>query len=100
MADGSLPPAEARRTFLITAQAQTDILMRVLAPFAVQSARIVAAELAERGERVTLRIEVAGLCPTRADTLCERLRGMPAVIEVGQLWRAGRSAAVGAQTFL
>lgn len=100
MADGSLAPAEDRRTFLITAQAETDILMRVLAPFAVQSARIVAADLAERGGQVTMRIEVMGLCPIRADTLADRLRGMPAVVEVGQVWRAGRSVAVGTHTIL
>lgn len=99
MADGSFA-FEDRRTFLITAEAETDILIRVLAPFAVQAARIVAADLAERGARVAIRIEVTGLDPQRADTLAERLRGMPAVVEVGQVWRAGRSVAVGIQTFL
>lgn len=94
MADGwTAPPDEARRTFLLVVEAGTDTLLRVLAPFAVQGARIVAAELLEQGARTTIRIEVAGLAMARAEHLAERLRAMPAVRSVGLGWRAGQSAA-------
>jgi hypothetical protein len=100
MADGALPFAPGRRAFLITARPEIDVLARVLAPFAVQHARIVAAELCDQGGRIEIRLDVTGLDPTRADTLAERLRAMPSVIEVGQVWRPVRSAAGGFQTFL
>jgi hypothetical protein len=100
MADGALPFEPARRTFLIAARPEIDVLARVLAPFAVQAARIVAAELRDQGGRIEIRLEVAGLEPARADTLSERLRAMPSIIEVGQVWRAVQSVAGACQTFL
>jgi hypothetical protein len=100
MADGALPFEPARRTFLITARPEIDVLARVLAPFAVQRARILAAELCDHGGRIEIRLDVAGLDPTRADTLAERLRAMPSVIDVGQVWRPVQSVAGAYQTFL
>lgn len=89
-----------RRIFLIEARDASDVLQRVLAPFAVQGVRIAAADLTERGGKVAIRVEVADMTAVRADTLVQRLRGMPVVLGVGMVWRAGRSVAGASQTFL
>lgn len=88
MADGSRFAAPHRRTFLIEARPQADILLRVLGPFAVQGAQIVQLEAAQDAGRTTIRIEAAGLGAELAGLLVERLRAMPAVIGVGLGWRA------------
>lgn len=87
MADGSLVPAE-RRTFLIEALPQADILLRVLGPFAVQGARVLVMESEQRAERTSIRIEVGGMDAGTAAHLVDRLRGIPAVRAVGVGWRA------------
>lgn len=89
MADGSRHPAAGvRRTFLVIARGEGDILLRVLAPFAVQGSPIVAAELTARAGQAAIRIEVAGMAMERAEHLAERLRAIPAVTSVGLGWRA------------
>lgn len=97
---GGCGPSEERRVFLIEALETCDVLQRVLAPFAVQGVRIAAADLTQCGGRAVIRIEVANMAAGRAETLAERLRGMPAILGVGMVWRAGRSVAEGSQTFL
>lgn len=89
MADGSFSPGlGGRRTFLVTGQDEADLLLRVLAPFAVQGARIVAANLTVEAGQAAIRIEVAGMDMGRAQHLAERLRAMPAVAGVGLGWKA------------
>lgn len=88
MADGSRLAAPPRRTFLIEARPQADILVRVLGPFAVQGAQIVLMEAAQDAGRTTIRIEAAGIGAELAEHLVERLRAMPAVVGVGLGWRA------------
>jgi hypothetical protein len=92
MADGFVSASEPRRTFLVQAQPELDILLRVLSPFAVQGAQIVAAEMVGHGPRVAIRVEVRGLPLARAELLCERLRAMPSVLGVGLGWRAEAQA--------
>jgi hypothetical protein len=89
MADGcSRPAAEVRHTFLVQAHAEIDVLVRVLGPFTVQGARIVAADLTEREGQVAIRIEVMGMPAGRAEHLTARLRALPAVLAVGLGWRS------------
>jgi len=88
VADGSNLAALRRRTFLIEARPQADILLRVLGPFAVQGAQIVLMEAAQDAGRTSIRIEAAGIGTELAEHLVERLRAMPAVLGVGLGWRA------------
>lgn len=88
MADGSHLAARQRRTFLIEARPQADVLLRVLGPFAVQGAQIVLMEAAQDAGRTSIRIEAAGVGIELAEHLVERLRAMPAVLGVGLGWRA------------
>ncbi len=87
MADGSRVQAE-RRTFLIEALPQGDILLRVLGPFAVQGARVLVMEAAQGADRTSIRIEVGDMDADTAAQLADRLQGMPAVRAVGVGWRA------------
>lgn len=90
MADGVFPPPElAGRTFLIEAHRRADIVLRVLGPFAVQGAELLAVEARQGSERTSIRIEAGGLEQGAAEHLTERLRAMPAVIGVGLVWRVG-----------
>lgn len=96
MADGcSRLAAEIRHTFLVQAHAEIDILVRVLGPFTVQGARIVGADLTERGGQVAIRIEVMGMGMGRAEHLTARLRALPAVLAVGLGWRTQTPALEG-----
>ncbi|WP_312166942.1 hypothetical protein [Phenylobacterium sp.] len=81
-----------RRTFLIEARPETDILLRVLGPFAVQGAQILVLEAVQGTARTSIRIETAGLGADGAGHLVERLRAMPAVSAVGLGWRAAAAA--------
>jgi ribosomal protein L15E len=81
-----------RRTFLIEAWPEADIVLRLLGPFAVQGAEILTLE-AEQGAACTrVRIEARGLPADTALHLVERLRAMPAVQAVGLGWRAAAAA--------
>ena len=92
MADGNaLNWAEGeagRRTFLIEAMPDGDVLLRVLGPFAVQGAQIREMSAAECGRAVSIRLEVSGLTQARAEHLAERLRALAAVTGVALGWRA------------
>lgn len=87
MADGSRVQAE-RRTFLIEALPQGDILLRILGPFAVQGAKVLVLAAEQRAERTSIRIEVGNMTADAADHLADQLKGMPAVRSVGLGWRA------------
>lgn len=88
MADGSRPAGPDRRTFLIEARPQADILLRVLSPFAVQGAQILLMEAAQDRGGTSIRIEASGIDAELAEHLVERLKAMPAVVGVGLGWRA------------
>lgn len=81
-----------RRTFLIEARPEPDIVLRVLGPFAVQGAEILILEAEQGASRTSIRIEAAGLGADTAGLLVERLRAMPAVTAVGLGWRAAAAA--------
>ena len=87
MADCAWGRAE-RRTFLIEASPETDILLRVLGLFAVRDARVLTLEAAESAEQTSIRIEVGAIDADAAGRLVARLREMPAVRTVGAGWRA------------
>jgi hypothetical protein len=87
MADGSFS-APVRHTFIIEADAATDLLLGILAPFAVQGAAIMATELTQGFHGISIRIEAGGLTLQRAEHLVERLRAMPLVTSVGLGWMA------------
>ncbi len=77
-----------RRTFLIEAARDTDVLLRVLGPFAVQGAEVEELSAIQGGAGVSIRLEVSGLSQARAEHLAERLRGLGAVTGVALGWRA------------
>ena len=88
MPDGAFPPpSPVRRTFLIQAHRRGDIILRVLGPFVVQGAEILAVEAHQEADRTAIRVEAGGLAESAAQHLVERLREMPAVIGVGLGWR-------------
>ncbi|MBA4013039.1 MAG: hypothetical protein C0481_14320 [Phenylobacterium sp.] len=77
-----------RRTFLIEARPEADIVLRVLAPFAVQGAQILTLAAEQGADRTSIRLEASGVGPDVAGLLVERLRAMPSVTTVGLGWRA------------
>lgn len=79
-------PAERRRLFLIEGVAAWDALARLLAPFAIQQARLTEVRYNEAGDRFLARLEAEGLTLQRAETLCGRLRGLPIVTGVSFGW--------------
>ncbi|MCX7585939.1 hypothetical protein [Phenylobacterium sp. 58.2.17] len=78
-----------RRTFLIEARPEADIVLRVLAPFAVQGAQILSLAAEQGAGATSIRLEAGGIGAEAAGLLVERLRAMPAVTTVGLGWRAG-----------
>lgn len=76
------------RTFLIEARPEADIVLRVLAPFAVQGAQILSLAAEQRPSATSIRLEAGGVGADVAGLLAERLRAMPAVTAVGLGWRA------------
>ena len=80
--------ANRRHCFVVEAVDAPDALVRVLTPFAVQGARLVSVVL--DGGRI--HIQVDGLDAWRAETLLQRLRGMPVVIGVAVGWREAAAA--------
>ena len=78
-----------RHCFVVEAVEAPDTLVRVLTPFAVQGAWLASVVL--DGGRI--RIDVDGLDDRRAETLLQRLRGMPVVTGVAIGWRQAQAAA-------
>lgn len=79
--------AKSRRLFLIEGVAECDALARLLAPFAVQQARLAEVQYNESESRFSVRLEVEGLSLQRAETLGARLRQFPIVGSVSLGWR-------------
>jgi len=91
MDDGSasFPAAEpSLYVFHIEVGPDDDALLRVLAPFAVVSARLTSAQMRRAEDRASIRIEAEGLDARRAQTLVERLANMAVVQGVGFGWRS------------
>lgn len=86
-------PLAPRRTFLIEAEAEHDVLLRILAPFAVQGAPILSLEAEQACELTVARLEVGGLTHALAERLAEKLRALPVVRSVGLGWRVALAAA-------
>ena len=83
----------ARRCFLIEAKAESDALLRLLTPFAVQGVDLIEVTLVRTEEGICVRVEAEGLDARRAETLTRRLEAVPVVIRVGVVWRAPAQAA-------
>ncbi|THD81696.1 MAG: hypothetical protein E7812_02430 [Phenylobacterium sp.] len=83
----------ARRCFLIDASTESDALLRVLTPFAVQGVDLLEVTLVRTEGGICVRVETEGLDARRAETLTRRLEGLPVVIRVGLGWRAAAQAA-------
>lgn len=82
-----------RHCFVVEAADEFDALIRVLTPFAVQAAQLTSVTLERGPHGVRIRIEADGLSTQRADTLVQRLRGMPVVLGVAVGWRQGERVA-------
>ena len=80
-------PPKRRRLFLIEGVAGCDALARLLAPFAVQQARLTEVRYSESEGRFSVRLEVEGLSLQRAETLGDRLRQFPIVGSLSLGWR-------------
>ena len=87
-------PCARRHCFVVEAAEEFDALIRVLTPFAVQEAALASVTLDHGLHGLRIRIEADGLSSQRAETLLQRLRGMPVVLGVAIGWR--QEAAVAA----
>jgi len=85
------PPVHWR--FFIEAHDETDALIRVLTPLAVQGAQLVQVSQGRAAEGVSIYVEAQGLSAGRAETVLRRLQGMPVVLRVAMGWRTGAAAA-------
>lgn len=81
------PMAGRRHLFLIEGLDAADALLRVLGPFAVQSGRLAEVSFSVVEGRITVRLEVEGLNPDRAEHLRRRLGQLPLVTGVSLGWR-------------
>lgn len=87
--DEAARPDDGRlHTFVVEAAAGTDVLLRVLGPFAVQEAVITDIRLDHRAGGLSIAIEAAGVSEARAALIGRRLEGLAAVRRVGRGWRA------------
>ena len=86
-------PCARRHCFVVEAADEFDALVRVLTPFAVQEARLANVTLDQGPHGLRIRIEADGLSSQRAETLLQRLRGMPVVLGVAIGWRQPQMAA-------
>ena len=85
--------AHRRHCFVVEAADEFDALVRVLTPFAVQEAQLSSVTLDHGPHGLRIRIEADGLSSQRAETLLQRLRGMPVVLGVAIGWRQPQVAA-------
>ena len=86
---------QRRRLFLIKADDGTDRLIRLLGPFAAQSARITEIRLegpGQPGEGQSILIEAIGVCEERAALIAGQLGALPWVSAIGLGWKSGRAA--------
>jgi hypothetical protein len=86
-------PCARRHCFVVEAADEFDALIRVLTPFAVQAAQLASVTLDHGPHGVRIRIEADGLSSQRAETLLQRLRGMPVVLGVAIGWRQAERVA-------
>jgi hypothetical protein len=82
-----------RYDFVIDAHQEIDALARVLAPFAVQGARLTEVSLVTGALGFAIRLKAEGLDEIRAGVLLQRLRNLPVVIRAGLGWREAADAA-------
>lgn len=81
------PPDQ--QLFLVEARNGADALLRVLGCFAVQQADVVETGSRVEGERLSMRIVVRGLNPSRVDLLRKRISELPLAASVSVGWRQG-----------
>lgn len=74
-------------TFVVDAHEESDTLIRVLGPFAVQEARITGIRLDATPRGLSIAIEASGVSSERAELIARRLDGLAAVRSVGLGWR-------------
>lgn len=74
-------------TFVVETVSAPDILMRVLAPFAVQEATISGIRLDHHDPGLSITIEAEGVSEARAALIGRRLEALAAVRGVGRGWR-------------
>ena len=80
-------PCARRHCFVVEAADEFDAPVRVLTLFAVQEARLASVTVDHGPHGLRIRIEADGLSSQRAETLLQRLRGMPVVLGVAIGWR-------------
>jgi hypothetical protein len=76
-----------QQLFLVEAHNGADTLLRVLGCFAVQQAELVETHSQIEGERLSMRIVVQGLSPSRVDQLRRRIGELPMAASVSVGWR-------------
>jgi len=87
MDDPAKPVCGRLHTFVVETAPETDILMRVLGPFAVQEAVIAGIRLDHGQDGLSIFIEASGISQTRAELIGRRLEALAAVRQVGRGWR-------------
>ena len=81
-------PGERQRLFLIEAGREADVLIRILGPFATQSAQITDIRLDSQDERQSILIEASGVSDERADLIARQLEALISVRSIGLGWRS------------
>jgi hypothetical protein len=84
------PPT--RWSFLIDAHPESDALIRILTPFAVQAADLTDVALSRANGGLRIRVDAEGLSRERAETLLHRLEGLAVVRRVGLGWQSAIQA--------
>ncbi len=81
-------PGDRQRLFLIETGREGDALIRILGPFAAQSARITDIRLDSQDARQTILIEASGVSDERADLIARQLEALISVRSIGLGWRS------------
>jgi uncharacterized protein YbjT (DUF2867 family) len=80
------------RLFLVEAADEVDILLRLLAPFAIQHIRVVGVALSKSPDGLTVRLETGPAPDEQARWLADKLATLAVVRRVGSGWLSTRSA--------
>jgi hypothetical protein len=72
-------PDSPRHVFHVEADPCTDILLRIIGPFAVQGAVLADVRHGQTEDAAWTAIEATGLDPERAELVCLRLAQIPSV---------------------
>ncbi|HEY5007699.1 MAG TPA: hypothetical protein VII42_06825 [Caulobacteraceae bacterium] len=86
------PDCTRRRLFLVEAADEIDILLRLLAPFAIQHIAVVGVALSKSPDGLTVRLETGPVPDEQAHWLADKLATLAVVRRVGSGWLSATPA--------